>query len=209
MLRDRLVCGVKDERIQRRLLAESQLEFKNAMKLATAMETADKNTCDLQNGNSRTLENPEEQQVNRVTKDPPKEPKLPLRDSKQRNARRECFRCGGQFHDADECRYKNEECFKCHKKGHKASKCPSNRKPGRRNGRKSGNTHHMETTEEEEEEEYTMFHMTTKEKELYRAELKLNGIHTSMEVDTGAAAAIINDETYQRSGEEPTPVGNC
>ena len=130
-----------------------------------------------------------------MTKDPPKEPKLPLRDSKQRNARRECFRCGGQFHDADKCRYKNEECFKCHKKGHKASKCPSNRKPGRRNGRKSGNTYHMETTEEEEE--YTMFHMTTKEKEPYRAELKLNGIHTSMEVDTGAAAAIINEETYR------------
>ena len=51
MLRDRLVCRVNDERIQQRLLAESQLEFKKAMELATAMETADKNTRDLQNGN--------------------------------------------------------------------------------------------------------------------------------------------------------------
>ena len=100
----------------------------------------------------------------------------------------------------DKCRYKNEECFKCHKKGHKASKCRSNRKPGRRNGRKSGNTHHMETTEEEEEE-YSMFHMTTKEKEPHRVELKLNGIHTSMEVDTGTAATIINEETYKRISE--------
>ena len=48
----------------------------------------------------------------------------------------------------------------------------------------------METTEEEEEE-YTMFHMTTKEKEPYRVE-------SSMEVDTGAAASIINEETYKR-----------
>ena len=39
MLRDPLVCGVNDERIQRRLLAESQLEFKKAMEVATAMET--------------------------------------------------------------------------------------------------------------------------------------------------------------------------
>ena len=31
MLRDRLVCGLNEERIQRRLLAESQLEFKKAM----------------------------------------------------------------------------------------------------------------------------------------------------------------------------------
>ena len=40
--------------------------------------------------------------------------------------------------------------------------------------------------------------MTTKEKEPYRVELKLNEIHTSMEVDTGAAATIINEETYKR-----------
>jgi len=100
MLRDRLVCGVNDERIQRRLLAESQLEFKKVMELATAMETADKNTSDLQNGNPSARENPEEQAVNRVTKDPPKDPKLPPRNSKQPNATRECFRCGGQFHDA-------------------------------------------------------------------------------------------------------------
>ena len=200
MLRDRLVCGVNDERIQRRLLAESQLEFKKVMELATAMETADKNTSDLQNGNPSARENPEEQAVNRVTKDPPKDPKLPPRNSKQPNATRECFRCGGQFHDADHCRYKNEECFKCQKKGHKADKCRSNRKPGRRNVRKSGNTHHMETTEEEEEE-CTMFHMNTKEKEPHRVEIKLNGVHTSMEVDTGTAASIINEETYKRISE--------
>ena len=32
MLRDRLVCGINDEQIQRRLLAESSLDFKKAMK---------------------------------------------------------------------------------------------------------------------------------------------------------------------------------
>ena len=44
MIRDRLVCGVNDERIQRRLLAESRLAFKKALQLTTAMDTADKNT---------------------------------------------------------------------------------------------------------------------------------------------------------------------
>ena len=47
MLRDRLVCGINDEQIQRRLLAESSLDFKKAMKLATSMETAAKNARDL------------------------------------------------------------------------------------------------------------------------------------------------------------------
>ena len=39
MLRDRLVCGINDEQIQRRLLVESSLDFKKTMKLATSMET--------------------------------------------------------------------------------------------------------------------------------------------------------------------------
>ena len=183
MLRDRLVCGVNDERIQRRLLAESHLEFKKAMELATAMETADRNTRDLKNGN--LSEKPEETQVNRVTKDPPKRPP---RDPKQ--STKECYRCGGRFHDPDKCRYKDEECYKCRKKGHKASQCLGKRKPGFRKSGKSGNTHHLETTDEsgeEECEEYTMFHMTAKEREPYRVELQLNGVQTSMEVDTGAA----------------------
>jgi len=82
MLRGRLVCGVNDERIQRRLLEESQLEFKKAMELATAMETADRDTRDLKNGN--LTEKPEETQVNRVTKDPPKRPPR-IRNNRQKN----------------------------------------------------------------------------------------------------------------------------
>ena len=42
MLRDRLVCGIKEDRIQRRLLAEPGLTFKKAMEVATAMEMAAK-----------------------------------------------------------------------------------------------------------------------------------------------------------------------
>lgn len=47
MLRDRLVCGVNDERIQRRLLAEDKLTFTKALQLAQAMEGADRDTKDL------------------------------------------------------------------------------------------------------------------------------------------------------------------
>ena len=57
----------------------------------------------------------------------------------------------------------------------KRPKCRCNRRPDCRNGRKLGKTHHMEKTEDAEEEEYTMFYMTTKEKEKCRVELKLNG----------------------------------
>lgn len=37
MLRDRLVCGVKDNRMQRRLLSESKLTFERALELCHSM----------------------------------------------------------------------------------------------------------------------------------------------------------------------------
>ena len=40
MLRDRTVCGVQDEKIQRRLLEEKNLTFQEAYEIATSMEIA-------------------------------------------------------------------------------------------------------------------------------------------------------------------------
>ncbi|KAJ8001021.1 hypothetical protein DPEC_G00186480 [Dallia pectoralis] len=48
MLHDRLVCGIADDRIQRRLLAEPELMFEKAFKVALAMETANRDVRDLQ-----------------------------------------------------------------------------------------------------------------------------------------------------------------
>ena len=48
MLRDRLVCGINDDRVQRRLLAETDLTFERAFKIAVAAEAACKNAKDLQ-----------------------------------------------------------------------------------------------------------------------------------------------------------------
>ena len=45
MLRDRLVCGIKDDKVQRKLLSEQKLTFKKAVELA--LESASKNLMDL------------------------------------------------------------------------------------------------------------------------------------------------------------------
>ena len=47
MIRDRLVCGVNDDAIQRRLLAEPQLDCKKALEIAIGVETASKNLREL------------------------------------------------------------------------------------------------------------------------------------------------------------------
>ncbi|XP_038590459.1 uncharacterized protein K02A2.6-like [Micropterus salmoides] len=52
MLRDRLVCGIGDDRIQQRLLSQPDLTFDKALKLAQAIETASKDVKDLQSPSS-------------------------------------------------------------------------------------------------------------------------------------------------------------
>jgi len=48
MLRDTLVVGIKDGRIQRRILAAPGLNFKKAMEIATEIETTAKNVKEIQ-----------------------------------------------------------------------------------------------------------------------------------------------------------------
>ena len=47
VLCDRLICGIQDSRIQRRLLAEPDLTFGKAFKLAQALESADRDAKTL------------------------------------------------------------------------------------------------------------------------------------------------------------------
>ena len=47
MLRDRLICGINDPRIQRRLLSEAELDFDKALKTALAMEMVDRDSEEL------------------------------------------------------------------------------------------------------------------------------------------------------------------
>ena len=46
-LRDRLVCGINDDGIQQRLLAEKTLDFNKAFALAQSMEMAARNVQDM------------------------------------------------------------------------------------------------------------------------------------------------------------------
>ena len=49
MLRDRLVCGINNDSIQRRLLAETPpLTFKKALEMSQGMEMAASNVKDIQ-----------------------------------------------------------------------------------------------------------------------------------------------------------------
>ena len=92
MLRDRLVCGVNNQLIQKRLRIETNLTY------ATALEAAEKNALDLTATGSTA-------------------PVYSTKRSKESVTQHtRCYRCGGA-HAASTCKFKTAECYNCKKLG--------------------------------------------------------------------------------------------
>ena len=89
MLHDRLVCGVNEPKIQKRLLAEPKLTLTSAFDLAQALETASKDLLDIQPSQALPLVG--DVSIHQV------------QDKKQGTT---CYHCGGQ-HPPTGCRFKD------------------------------------------------------------------------------------------------------
>lgn len=91
-LRDQLVCGIRSENIQKRLLSTPELTLTKAVNIAVGMETAAKDAEEFQS-------------------------RLPASPSLH-GLFTTCYRCGNSNHSADTCRFKSVSCRGCGKQGH-------------------------------------------------------------------------------------------
>ena len=213
MLKDRLVCGVNDERIQRRLLSEVDLTFERAFKLAQAAESADKDTRHLKARDAGTSSPGIHYQASKPQaprkKNLKKQHSTPQTPKQQRYV---CWRCGGD-HLAPNCRHMDVICKSCQKKGHFANMCRSRpggdaRKPYKQDaGRYKAN--YVEdrpgenpAEQRQDDPSYAMFTLSSNQpSKPITAEVNLNGLDTSMVVDTGASKSIISESTYSQLTE--------
>ena len=108
------------ESIQRKLLTEVYLNFDKAEKITVAMELAQRNAVDLQPSSSSGGIG-----VNKVDHKHKKKAKVSTSASKPA---KECWQCGGDKHNANDCKFKSLKCFNCSKQGHSAKKCRSEKK---------------------------------------------------------------------------------
>ena len=115
-LRDKLVCGLNDQRIQQKLLSIRELTLTMAVDNADAMEAAVKNAREIHSTSSGSRVEPAS--VN----------KLGGGSGWNRGSsgkQRECFRCESTGHLTDTCIFKGKECYACKKVGHIKKKCQS------------------------------------------------------------------------------------
>ena len=177
MLRDRLVCGIADSRIQRSLLAEPQLTFTKAFQLAQTMEAADRNARKLQ-GESTSLT-----AVNALVQ-------------AQSTANKPCFRCGELQHPAT-CRFRDSVCNYCKKTGHLARACRSKRRAfsAQQSRATETATHHVTVTEQEDS--YSLFNLNGSGHQPFTVTLSVHGEQIQMELDTGAAVSVMSEQTYK------------
>ena len=187
MLRDRLVCGINDAAIQRRLLSESNLTFQSAVDLARGLEAAARDAKELLKPLS-VLDQPTPAKLPTVLKVTP-----PSSESKSSTA---CHRCGKPGHTAHHCPFKQGKCYNCGKLGHLRKVCRS--KPRGSDKRETKHTGIRTVQPQEKPEEQSRLYAVRSAGSVppLLVPVQIDGLQVVMEVDTGAAYSLVSEATF-------------
>ena len=190
-LRDRLVCGLRSQSIQKKLLAESELTLQKAYETAHGMEAA-------------ALQAGELQATSRVTSG---EVQLVRKPRKSRNqsaktASSACHRCGKPGHTQDRCYYKRQWCRGCGKYGHIQKMCTAQRVDQvDEDGFSQG------SGRDSDDGIAPLLNIQVVKPNPYKAGIQLNlhvgGKPLTMELDTGASVSLISKKTWKNTLKSP------
>ena len=190
-LRDRFVCGIRNESTQKRLIAEKDLSFAKAFEIAQSMEAAERDAKAL------------------------KEPTAVIQQVSNPSKQSQCFHCGGKHHEAKNCRFREAVCHSCGKRGHIVRVCPAKKVASKRaHPRKLAPTRWISSDTAEESasstEDLQVFNIGRRSAAPITVTVSVDDQQLLMEVDTGAAVSIIAEKTLKsllpRATLKPTDV---
>ena len=122
-LRDRLVCGLREEAYRKRLLAEPDLTHSKALTIAQGLEAAEQHARSLRGSSTAVHQVSQSKGASQGT--------VPLHHHARTQGRgKECYRCGSADHLAATCCFVDTICHQCKKKGHLARVCRSGKAGG-------------------------------------------------------------------------------
>ena len=124
MLRDRLVWGIRDDSIQKKLLQEKELTFQRALAIAQGSEPADRNLREMKAPKQELDSN-----SRRITVKPVPVHKVCRKKPSIKDMGVTCHHCGTPGHLATMRRFRDWTCNKCGKRGHLVKVCWSKPNP--------------------------------------------------------------------------------
>lgn len=180
ILRDRLVLGVRDEKVRERLLRVNDLTLSKAIDICKAAEQTSQQLKLLASGTEESVGAVRTQQRN----EPPQNTRRPRDPPIQRT---ECRFCGYQ-HGNRQCPAKGQTCHKCGQKNHFQSRCRATNPK-------------VNTVEEVPEEVFRISKVGSRSRALITMEVGMQGNQSQVtfQLDTGAECNLISLKDYQRA----------
>ena len=180
MTRDRLVCGISDEQIQRRLLSENKLTLTKALELAQSMELAKKSTEVLSTAKSEIEAGAEEGGVHAVTA------------ARSKPGNLQCSCCGKRGHVQGKCRFKDYKCHTCGAQGHLQKMCRD------RKAKIEIPSTAVSCVQQDSEQQSEFYIQQLSSHKPLVVSVVVDGANIDMEVDTGAGVSLVSETTFRR-----------
>lgn len=192
MLRDRLVCGMRDERLQYELLKRDNLQYQDVVDAMLSSESAVRDVKMMHDATVSTSAAPRMS----LSDAPPVLPAEPMDvNAMQTKANiRLCYRCGERH--AGECRFINAICRYCKKRGHIEKICIK---------KKKGNVVNF-TDESNERLNGIYLTQATNRVPPFEVEVSVADVPIRMQVDTGASFSIVNERTWHQLSQNVSHV---
>ena len=188
MLRDRIVCGMRNESLQKRLLSDKNLTLGKVIEETQAAEMAEQNMQELKS----TAE------MNYVKMGTGYKKKENHKSQKRQGEREEgyklCYRCKGD-HASRTCKFKSAECYHCKKTGHivKACRIKENDERERDDKEKPGKAHCIR----EIKDEGFIYKINEVSCPPLLITIKIKGREVQMELDTGSGHSLMSVHTFK------------
>lgn len=225
LIRDRIVCGVLDQKVRERLLRESTLDLENCIKICKAAELAEMQTKQLTVGaeaavqvvrkrqNDMSLASSNKSSLGRGTK--PKtyfrenthnyynsRPFTPVNENCE-TKKTVCNQCG-KTHFINKCPAFRKMCMNCHHYNHFAKMCHLQKVD-------MVKKESQELESKDSEDEHFFVGSINHQKDIYMVNtewkhtLILNGVEVNFKLDTGAQVNILDKNTAIKLNSQIKP----
>ena len=197
-LRDRLVSGIRDDKMLRDLLKEKldDLTFEIAVRRCLAIEQANR---DVQVFQGETGKETKVHKLDSCSRQPRQQNSKPMpRNTNHRQTQRadtmsKCYRCNGQ-HNPKGCPFIKEKCYQCGKVGHirKACRQKASKQPP------ATSLHVMQGNEDANRQDWTGLYRVSKgnDRKPISVTMEVENRELVMELDTGSAVSVIGEKKY-------------